>query len=123
MIDRKKFDDTFQYFDKEVILNIIDIFEKELPERFEKIQKNIREKDFNALAFNSHSLKSVAGTFMATEPSRLAKKMEELAIRGDEKGLSEVFENLKSATEELLRELTEIRREFLSKDPSPQNPE
>ncbi len=118
MIDRQKFDDTFQYFDKEVILNIIDIFEKELPERFEKIHHNILEKDFDALAFNAHSLKSVAGTFMAIEPSNLARKIEEMAIQKADDGLPEVFENLKSASEELLRELKEILREFVSDDHS-----
>ena len=116
MIDRQKFDDTFQYFDKEVILNIIDIFEKELPERLEKIQKNIREGDFYALAFNAHSLKSITGTFLASEPSKLAKKIEELAIRGTSQGLQELCDKLRAAEGELLRELTEIRRELSSKD-------
>jgi HPt (histidine-containing phosphotransfer) domain-containing protein len=121
MIDRQKFDDTFQYFDKEVILNIIDIFEKELPERFIKIHRNIREKDFDAIAFNAHSLKSVAGTFMATEPTDLARKMEELAIQRNGQGLPEIYEKLKSASEELLRELSEIRKELLSEAPARQN--
>ena len=116
MIDRKKFDDTFQYFDKEVILNIIDIFEKELPERFEKIQKNIRENDFDTLAFNAHSLKGVTGTFLASGPARLALEMENLAIRKTGEALPEVYLELESASLELLKELTEIRKELLSKD-------
>ena len=112
MIDRKKFDDTFRYFDREVLLKIIDIFEQELPERLEKIRKNILEKDYETLAFNAHSLKSAAGTFMAGEPRKLAGKMEQLAIQGSGQGLQDLFEKLKSAAEELLNELKEIRQEF-----------
>ena len=118
IIDRQKFDDTFRYFDKEVVLDIITIFEKELPERLEKLQKNIREKDFAALIFNVHSLKSVVGTFMAAEPLQLAKKFEELAMQHDDKGLPEAFDNLKASSELLLRDLTEIRRELIADDPS-----
>ena len=111
MIDRKKFNDTFQYFDREVVLNIIDIFEKELPGRLEKIQENIREKDYEALAFNAHSLKSVTGTFMASEPTKLAKKLEEMAVRQSGQDLPDLFGKLRSALEQLLRELAEIRSE------------
>lgn len=113
MINRQKFDDTFQYFDKEVILNIIDIFEKELPERLRNIRKNIEEKDFDTLAFNAHSLKSNIGTFLAAEPTRIVKKMEELAIRKKDKALVETYARLESASMELLNELKEIRKEFL----------
>jgi len=55
---------------------------------------------------------------MAAETSGLAKKMEELAIREDDQGLPEVFDNLKVSSEELLRELTGISKELLSEDPS-----
>jgi HPt (histidine-containing phosphotransfer) domain-containing protein len=112
MIDRKQFDDTFQYFDKEVLLKIIDIFEQELPGRLEKIRENIREKDYETLAFNAHSLKSAAGTFMAGEPRELAGKMEQLATQGTGQDLQDLFEKLKSAAEELLNELKEIRQGF-----------
>jgi HPt (histidine-containing phosphotransfer) domain-containing protein len=118
MIDRQKFNDTFQYFDKDVILNIIDLFEKGLPERFENIRKNILENDFDALAFNVHSLKGVTGSFMAAEPSELAKMIEELALKKTNQGLSELFKKLQFSTEELLIELRIIRQELLSADKS-----
>jgi HPt (histidine-containing phosphotransfer) domain-containing protein len=114
MIDRQKFNDTFQYFDKDVLLKIIGIFEKELPERLETIRRNIREEDYKTLAFNAHSMKSAAGTFLASEPGVLASKIEQMAVRESGEQLPELFEQLKAAEEELLRELTEIRKEFLN---------
>jgi HPt (histidine-containing phosphotransfer) domain-containing protein len=116
MIDRQKFNDTLQYFDKDVILDIIDLYEKELPARFEKLQKNIFDKDFDALAFNVHSLKSVTGAFMAAAPLELAKIMEERALSRTDQDLPELFKKLKYSTEELLMELRIIRQELLSGD-------
>ena len=43
MIDRQKLNQNFQYFDKETIIEIIDIFFTEYPERVVKIEKNIKE--------------------------------------------------------------------------------
>ena len=115
MINRQKFDDTFQYFDKDVVIKIIDLFETGLPERFEKIEKNIREQDFDDLVLNVHSLKGVTGPFMAVEPYELICRMEELAGQGSNEDLQELYEKLKSSMAELVSELTEIRKEqFLS---------
>ncbi len=116
MIDRQKFNDTFQYFDKETILNIIELFETGFPERFEKIQRNILENDFDSLAFNVHSLKGLIASFMAAVPLELAKTMEELALSKTDQGLPELYEKLQSSTEELLNELRVIRQELLSGD-------
>ena len=63
MIDRQKLNQNFQYFDNETIIEIIDIFFSEYPERVEKIQKNIAEKDFTQLKFNAHSIKGVVANF------------------------------------------------------------
>jgi len=112
MIDRQRFDDTFKYYDKEVVFNIIDLFEKELPGRLEKIQLNIQEMDFEAIAFNVHSLKSITVTFMATEFAELIRTMEEMARHNRPQGLPELFEKLTTTSRELVRELNEIRLEL-----------
>jgi HPt (histidine-containing phosphotransfer) domain-containing protein len=119
MIDKQKFNDTYKYLDNETILILIDLFEKELPERFEKIRKNILENDFDTLAFNVHSLKGVTGSFMASGPSELAKMMEELAHNRTSQDLPELYKKLQSSTEELLIELRIIRQELLSANKSP----
>jgi HPt (histidine-containing phosphotransfer) domain-containing protein len=110
MIDRQKFDETFQYFDKDVILDIIAIYEEELPGRLEKIYGNIRDKDFENLAFNAHSLKSVTGAFMDPNPTELARIIEEQAINLIDQDLEILYEKLKSTSEDLARELAEIKQ-------------
>jgi len=116
MIDRQKFKDAFQYYDKDVIISIIDLFEKGLPERFEKINKNIIENDFDALAFNSHSLKSITTLFMDSEQVALLIKLEEMAMRKKDSGLQELYTKVKSSTDELLKDLNIIRQEMTSTD-------
>jgi HPt (histidine-containing phosphotransfer) domain-containing protein len=118
MIDREKWDETFRYFDNDVIVSIIDVYEKELPERLETIRKNIAESDFENLSFNAHSLKSVTGTFMAPSPADLCRNLEEMSINRNDLGMAAIFNELKSSSEELLRELVEIRRRLIAEDPS-----
>ena len=79
MIDRQKLDQNFQYFDKETIIEIIDIFFEEYPERVEKIRKNIQDGDFNQLKFNTHSLKGVIVNFQDPVSIELSRKLDEMA--------------------------------------------
>jgi HPt (histidine-containing phosphotransfer) domain-containing protein len=109
MIDHKKFDETFQYFDNDVILSIIDLYEKELPGRLDLINKNILEKDFEHLEFNAHSLKSVTGAFMDPVPADLARKLEENARNRVDQDLDGIYAELKLASEALLKELKEMK--------------
>ena len=109
MIDRQKFDETFQYFDNDVILSIIDLYEKELPGRLDTIYKNILEKDFEHLEFNAHSLKSVTGAFMDPVPANLARQLEEIAHNRTDQDLEVIYAELKLASEALLKELKEMK--------------
>jgi len=110
MIDHKKFDETFQYFDNDVILDIIDLYEKELPGRLDTIYKNILEKDFEHLEFNAHSLKSITGAFMDPVPSNLARQLEEIAHDRTDQDLDGIYAELKLSSEALLRELNEMKQ-------------
>ena len=109
MIDRQKFDETFQYFDKDVIQDIIDLYEKELPGRLDTIYKNILEKDFEHLEFNAHSLKGVTGAFVDPIPANLARQLEEIAHDQTDQDLEVIYAELKLASEALLKELKEMK--------------
>jgi HPt (histidine-containing phosphotransfer) domain-containing protein len=114
MVDRKEFDETFQYYDRETVLEIIDIFEKELPGRLSAIRKNIIDEDFSTLAFNVHSLKGVIALFLAAEPTGIASKLEEQAIARNSESLLLLYTSLATSTEMLMVELNEIRKEYSS---------
>jgi len=107
VIDWNEFNENFQYYDENIIREVIDIFIGEYDERFSKMQINLDEKDFSALAFNAHSLKSVIANYMAPKPFELTHRLEEMAKNNSKEGIVEVFTELKNSSQELVIELKE----------------
>lgn len=64
VIDWEQFNDNFQYYDKEIIKEVIDIFVSEYDSRISNLQKDIEEKDYTNLAFHAHSFKGVIGNYI-----------------------------------------------------------
>lgn len=114
MIDRHKFNDNFQYFDKEIIVEIIDIFFSEYEERYKNLQQNVLEKDFTKLKFNAHSLKGVIANFMDPVTIELSRKLDEMAKNKEESGLDQLYEELTQSSSDLMEELKQIRKELTS---------
>jgi hypothetical protein len=79
MINKQLFIDNFKVFDKEIVVEIINIFFEEYPERVEKMDKNIAENNYKDLAFNAHSLKGVVSNFAAPELFDLARELEKMS--------------------------------------------
>jgi HPt (histidine-containing phosphotransfer) domain-containing protein len=111
MIDRQKLNQNFQYFDKETIMEIIDIFFSEYTERVATMQKHINACDYGQLKFSAHSLKGVIANFQDPVTIDLSRKLDEKAKAQDPKGLQQLFEDLKSACEKLMEELRGLRAE------------
>ncbi len=105
VIDWEQFNENFQYYDKSIIIEVIDLFLEEYEPRITNLEKNIKEKDFESLAFNAHSLKSVISNYMAPSALEITRKLEELGKNQTSEGIDEVFAKLKSITQELLIEL------------------
>ena len=112
MIDRGKFKENFVYLDKEVVIEIIDIFLDEYEGRLIKIQNNISVQDFAGLKFDAHSLKGVIANFMDPPTIELSRSLDEKAKHEDSTGLQELFNDLKSATESLVVELHDLKNDF-----------
>ncbi|MCK9220282.1 MAG: Hpt domain-containing protein [Bacteroidales bacterium] len=112
MIDRQKFNENFQYFEKDVIVEIIDIFISEYEDRFNNLRQNVVDRDFIKLKFNAHSLKGVIANFMDPVTIELSKKLDEMAKEKREAGLTELFADLEKNSEKLLEELKQYRLEY-----------
>jgi HPt (histidine-containing phosphotransfer) domain-containing protein len=112
VIDQDLFKQNFQYFDKEIVLEIINIFIEEYPTRMQTIKKNIDEKDFDQLRFNAHSLKGVIANFVAPEPQELARSLEMKGTNKEEEGVENLFSELKEKADLLVEELKELRQAY-----------
>ena len=95
MIDWQKFNEMFQYSDKDFIRMIIDQFEygddtdPSYEQRKENISKAIELDDFLGIKFHVHSLKGVAGNFHDHEPYELGSILERMGIQKTVEGLDE----------------------------------
>ncbi len=124
MVNKQNFYETYQFFDKSVIVEIIDIFVSEHAERFEKLSKNIIDRDFQNMRFNAHSLKGVIANFSAPVPLEMVRAYEKSAaslLENKGEGFNEELmlsqlEEIKKATEIMAVQLNEIKVEMLSKN-------
>jgi len=123
MVNKQNFYETYQFFDKSVIIEIIDIFISEHAEWFEKLSKNIIDRDFQNMRFNAHSLKGVIANFSAPVPLEMIRAYEKSAaslLENKGEGFNEELmmsqlEEIKKATEIMAGQLNEIKEEMLSK--------
>jgi len=106
-IDWERFNENFQYFDKEIIHEVIENFFLEFEERLGTIEKNIADNDFKQLSFNAHGMKNVIGNFMANAPHELCRRIEEQAKQNSGEGIFELFAELKRLTYAMSDELKE----------------
>lgn len=113
IIERDRFKENFQFFDKEVVLDIINIFIDEYPERMLSIRENIDQKDFDQLRFNAHSLKGVVANFIAPEVQGLARSMEMKGTDKDLKDIDALYSELKGKADVMVEELTELKKNYM----------
>lgn len=109
MINKEKFQENFKYFDKEIIVEIIDLFIDEFDSRMSTIKNSIDSLDMDSLKFSTHSLKGVIANFVADVPQSHARNLENKAKNNDLSDLDELYQQLYNSTEEMVEELKEIR--------------
>jgi HPt (histidine-containing phosphotransfer) domain-containing protein len=107
VIDWDQFNENFQYYDRETIVDVIENFFEEFEGRLEMLGKNISESDLKQLSFNAHSLKSVIGNFMAPAPYEICRKIEEFAKQNSIEAIPDLFSELKKLVYELNSDLKE----------------
>lgn len=113
IIEKDRFQENFQYFDKEVVLEIINIFIDEYPERMLTIKKNIDQNNFDQLRFNAHSLKGVVANFIAPEVQGIARTLEMKGSNKDMENINELYSELKEKADVMVKELAEFRNDYM----------
>lgn len=113
VINKVQFIDNFQYFDKEIVLEIIDIFLEEYPTRINTIADNIESCDYDNLKFNAHSMKGVIANFVAPKVEQSARELEIMAIEKNLDGAKKLFEKFKANGSIMIDELAELREKFV----------
>ena len=112
MIDRKVFDEQYKIFDKEFIVELIDMFLNDYKDRFKLLHNDVEAMNFPSLQFNSHSLKGVIANFWDPVTTELSKRLNDMAKNEIQSGLKKSLDELEAKTEILIEELKALKREF-----------
>ena len=113
LINRTQFTDNFQYFDKEIVAEIIDIFLNEYNDRINAIAENIKANDFDGLKFSAHSVKGVIANFIAPDVEQQARSLEMMGAEKNLDGVNEVFEEFKISSAAMVEELKELKEQYI----------
>ncbi|NVO19538.1 MAG: Hpt domain-containing protein [Bacteroidetes bacterium] len=113
MLDKEKFTDNMKYYDKEIVVQVIDMFLEQYPGRLKDLQSDILEMDFSKIDNHAHSLKGEV-TYMSAEMAEVARKLEFKGKEKDGTGLNELLDALNEGIPILAKELTEFKKEYQS---------
>lgn len=111
MINREKFQENFQYYDNNIIVEVMDIFFDEYASTLEKLEQSIKILDFETINSKAHGLKGVV-SYMSPELSELCYELEKLGQEKKSDRLHPIFSQLKDGVLELVEELRIIRQEY-----------
>lgn len=113
LINDQSFNESFSYFDKEIVVEIIDIFLNEYEDRLSTIKKSIDDVDFQNLKFHAHSLKGVVANFSAPKVQELAKILENKGADSINENLNEDFEELDKLVRTMVEEISVLRENYV----------
>ena len=112
VINKAALNESFEVYDKETILEIIELFYEEYPERVKQLNTALSEQDAELLRTSAHSLKGVISHFHAEEPRKLARELEEKGAANDFEEATQIKDKLLSKIEEMLEELKDIKKDY-----------
>ena len=112
MINKESFRENFKYYDKSIVLQVIDIFLDEYPDRLRELEKNVSELDYPSIDNNAHSFKGVVA-YMSSALAEVARKLEFMGKEQSNAGIHETFEELRANARLLANDLKDMRTEYL----------
>ena len=81
MIDKQEFNNLFHYFDKKIIIELIDLFADQQPEIVGLLEQSFADYNLVQMRFLAHKFRSPCGQFFDPVSSKHAQLMEEAADR------------------------------------------
>ena len=95
--------------DRELLLELIDVFLEDAPQRIQSVRRTLVDRDAEALYRAAHALKGSAGNFGAPDVVSRANRIEALARENDLDAAAIEFEFLETDMNQLVAELIAAR--------------
>ena len=96
--------------DKELLMELIDIFMESCPLMLEEIRESVGTKDSGRLHKAAHRLKGSMSNFGAEPAVKAAHKLEMIGRNGESSGAEEAFTELESRLADLRTDLEWVKR-------------
>ena len=112
MINKEMFEMTYGSFDKEIVVEILNIFIGEHAERFIEMDKNLADGNLEILGANAHGLKGSIAQLFAEEEQAIVQEVETSGKEKQQEGIEEKYHKMKVACDQLVSEVEEYRNHF-----------
>lgn len=109
LLDKKVFEKNFSLFDKDSIIEIVEIFNKEYEKKKEELNEDMADKEYERMKFHLHSLKGMVSNFDTSTLYDIIKEAEIAAINKNEI-IYQLIPDLLKKTELLIEDLEEVVR-------------
>ncbi len=131
MINRGKFKECYSDFDKDIVLDILDMFINDYGERIKKLSGYINDRAPSFLKREAHAFKSIIGNIetdcivfaqleliegISSELLDAVEKDEKLSDEAENRKYNEIieqFQQFKISSSQLLAEAKELRLQYL----------
>lgn len=104
MIDKEQLNNHFDN-DKELIMELVEVFEQTYTETFAELESAVGSKDFANIELHAHTLKGMIANFFALELKETAYIMEQVGRDSSDQDLTEHLEKLRVGIPQMLNEL------------------
>ena len=98
--------------DKELLLELLDIFIEDYPIKIETIRQGVKDKDFEKLRDASHSLKGASGNIAAKRINMLIVQVEQLVKMNTTDGIEDLLKNLEQAFSDFKIFTAKLKQDF-----------
>jgi HPt (histidine-containing phosphotransfer) domain-containing protein len=96
MIDWSKFKMYLGEYDQSVVVELIEMFIRDVPEKIANLEKHVSARDFSAISFDAHPLKTNCATLGGTDAAEHARNLEMMGKNQIEDGLDDELAALKA---------------------------
>ncbi len=98
--------------DKDLILELLDIFREDFEEKRAALRQAVQAKNFEQVNNVAHSLKGSSGNISAKTMHATCLKIEQLAEAGDANGIQEALAVLDQAFADVQADAQRIKKDF-----------
>lgn len=111
IIDLKEFLERVQD-DRELLIELLDIYEQDFAEKRRAIEGAVQKKDFDQIRSVAHSLKGSSGNISAKPIHACWLKIEQLAKSNDVSGIPETLQQIDGLFDQLKKFVIQLKQDL-----------